>query len=219
MAVADLENCAGTVASGLCGKGGTLYPPSSGLVPLVPPSQRCGLCQYFKQTTLTTRLYKVRTNLYPPLTKTFRRACAGRGVLEGVPPVGCIVGQKLCPMRPHCPQNTPGTRNRPSLQLCFSGMPSIPVSIPKCPQNRRKGDSTKQADDTNGISQRFLSLDLLFNYVRKILFWLSYRGGGERLPHRPLPLYVDPLLMCVVYVHHEAEKKQPIFFCVHLFST
>ena len=33
---------------------------------LVPPSQRCGLCQNFKQTTLTTRLYKVRTNLYPP---------------------------------------------------------------------------------------------------------------------------------------------------------
>ena len=37
------------------GDGGTLY----------PPSQRCGLCQNFKQTTLTTRLYKVRTNLYP----------------------------------------------------------------------------------------------------------------------------------------------------------
>ena len=52
-----------TVASELWGQGGTLYPPSSGLV---PPSQRCGLCQKFKQTTLTTRLYKVRTNLYPP---------------------------------------------------------------------------------------------------------------------------------------------------------
>jgi len=37
-------------------------PPSSG----PPPSQRCGLCQNFKQTTLTTRSYKVRTNLYPP---------------------------------------------------------------------------------------------------------------------------------------------------------
>ena len=50
-------------------------PPSSGLVPPVPPpSQRCDLCQNFKQTTLTTRLYKVRTNLYPTLTKTFRRA-------------------------------------------------------------------------------------------------------------------------------------------------
>jgi len=46
-----------------------LYPPSSRLVPLVPPSQRCGLCQTFKQTTLTTRLYKVRTNLYPHLRK------------------------------------------------------------------------------------------------------------------------------------------------------
>jgi len=39
---------------------------TSGLVPPAPPSQRCGLCQNFKQTTLTTRLYKVRTNLYPP---------------------------------------------------------------------------------------------------------------------------------------------------------
>jgi len=54
-----------TVASELWEQGGTLYPPSSGLV---PPSQRCGLCQKFKQTTLTTRLYKVRTNLYPPPT-------------------------------------------------------------------------------------------------------------------------------------------------------
>jgi len=34
--------------------------------PCTPPSQRCGLCQNFKQTTLTTRSYKVRTNLYPP---------------------------------------------------------------------------------------------------------------------------------------------------------
>ena len=41
-------------------------PPSLGLVPPVPPSQRCGLCQNFKQTTLTTRLYKVRTYLYLP---------------------------------------------------------------------------------------------------------------------------------------------------------
>jgi len=50
-------------------RGGTLYPPSSGLVPLYPSSLRCGLCQDFKQTTLTTRLYKVRTNLYPHLRK------------------------------------------------------------------------------------------------------------------------------------------------------
>jgi len=44
------------------------------LYPL-PPSQRCGLhvvllymlvCQNFKRTTLTTRLYEVHTNLYPP---------------------------------------------------------------------------------------------------------------------------------------------------------
>ena len=45
--------------------GGTLYPKFRIVLP-VPPSQRCGLCQDFKQTTLTTRLYKVRTNLYPP---------------------------------------------------------------------------------------------------------------------------------------------------------
>ena len=50
-----------------------------------PPSQRCGLCQNFKQTTLTTRLHKVRTNssLYS-LTKTFRRAWqAGLGLALG----------------------------------------------------------------------------------------------------------------------------------------
>jgi len=49
-----------------------LYPQDQDLYPLYPPSERCGLCQNFKQTTLTTRLYKVRTNLYPHL----RRACA-----------------------------------------------------------------------------------------------------------------------------------------------
>jgi len=63
-----------TVASELWGQGGTLYPQVQDLYPLYSPSQRCGLCQNFKQTTLTTRLYKVRTNLYPSLTKTFRRA-------------------------------------------------------------------------------------------------------------------------------------------------
>ena len=57
-----------TVASELWGQGGTL-PPSSGLVRSpVPPSQRYGLCQNFKQTTLTTRLYKFRTDLNPPPT-------------------------------------------------------------------------------------------------------------------------------------------------------
>jgi len=44
--------------------------------PLYLPSQRCGLCQNFKQTTLTTRSCKVRTNFYPPLMKTFQRAYA-----------------------------------------------------------------------------------------------------------------------------------------------
>ena len=40
------------------GRGVTLYPQ---VQDLYLPSQRCGLCQNFKQTTLTTRLYKVRT--------------------------------------------------------------------------------------------------------------------------------------------------------------
>ena len=61
------STCTQSVASELWGQGGYIVPPSSGLVPPVPPSQRCSLCQNFKQTTLTTRLYKVRTNLYPPL--------------------------------------------------------------------------------------------------------------------------------------------------------
>jgi len=54
----------GSSGVGNMGTGGYIVPPSSGLVPLVPPSQRCGSYQNFKQTTLTTRLYKVRTNLY-----------------------------------------------------------------------------------------------------------------------------------------------------------
>ena len=49
--------------------GGTLYPQVQDLYPMYPPSQRCGLCQNFKQMILTTRLYKVRTNLYPHLRK------------------------------------------------------------------------------------------------------------------------------------------------------
>jgi len=49
------------------GDRGCVVPPPQvqDLNHLCPSSQRCGLCQNFKQTTLTTRLYKVRTNLYP----------------------------------------------------------------------------------------------------------------------------------------------------------
>ena len=59
---------------GTMGTGGYIVPyapkfRTCTVVPPVPPSQRCGLCQTFKQTTLTTRLYKVRTNLYPHLRK------------------------------------------------------------------------------------------------------------------------------------------------------
>jgi len=51
------------------GDRGYIVSPSSGFVPPVLPSQRCGLCQNFMQMTLTTRLYKVRTHLYPHLRK------------------------------------------------------------------------------------------------------------------------------------------------------
>ena len=57
------------MASELWGQGVHCTPQVQDLYPLYPPSQRCGLCQNFKQTTLTTRLYKVRTNLYPHLRK------------------------------------------------------------------------------------------------------------------------------------------------------
>jgi len=63
------------------GTGGYIVPPKFRTCTPVPPSQRCGFRQNLKQTTLTTRLYKVRTNLYPLLTKTFRRDCS----------VGCII--------------------------------------------------------------------------------------------------------------------------------
>ena len=46
-----------------------------GLVPPVPPSQKCGLCQNFKQTTLSTRLHEVRTNLYSPTYENIPSAC------------------------------------------------------------------------------------------------------------------------------------------------
>jgi len=55
---------------GTMGTAGYIVPPK---FRTCTPNQRCGLCQNFQQTTLTTRLYKVFTNLYPPLTKTFRR--------------------------------------------------------------------------------------------------------------------------------------------------
>jgi len=56
------------MASELWGQGGGHCTPQvQDFTPLYLPSQRCGLCHNFKQTTLTTRLYKVRTNLYTPL--------------------------------------------------------------------------------------------------------------------------------------------------------
>jgi len=63
-----IEMLFGISGVGTMGTGGTLYPQVQDLYPCTP-SERCGLCQNFKQTTLTTRLYKVRTNLYPQLRK------------------------------------------------------------------------------------------------------------------------------------------------------
>jgi len=57
------------VASEQWGQGVHCTTQVQDLYPLYLPSQRCGLCQNFKQTTVTTRLYKVRTNLYPHLRK------------------------------------------------------------------------------------------------------------------------------------------------------
>ena len=62
----------GTVETG----GGTLYPQVHDLYPLYPPSQRCGLCQNFKQTTLTKYCIRFVQICTPQLTKTFRRAWA-----------------------------------------------------------------------------------------------------------------------------------------------
>jgi len=58
------------------GDGGTLYPPSSGLVPLYPQVRDAA---YVK---ILSMRYEVRTNLYSPLMKKFRRAC-GRHTLVG----------------------------------------------------------------------------------------------------------------------------------------
>jgi len=64
------------------GDRGYIVPPPQvqDLYPVYHPSQRCGLCQNFKQTTLTTSLYKVRKNLYPPLRKSSDAPVGGGGV-------------------------------------------------------------------------------------------------------------------------------------------
>jgi len=60
---------------GTTGTGGYIVPPKFRTCTPCTPKSKMRLMSNFKQTTLTTRLYKVRTNLYlPPLTKTFRRA-------------------------------------------------------------------------------------------------------------------------------------------------
>jgi len=61
----DPSSGVGTMGTG----GGYIVPPSSGLVPPVPPPQvkdAAYVKKHFKQTTLTTRLYKFRTDLYAP---------------------------------------------------------------------------------------------------------------------------------------------------------
>ena len=82
---------------GTMGTGGYIVPPPvQDLYPRYHASQTCGLCQNFKRTTLTTRLYKVRTNLYPPLTKTSRHACLWEQ--SPVPRCGPSWIKKLCYM-------------------------------------------------------------------------------------------------------------------------
>ena len=68
-AAAAASRASRTVASELWGQGVHCTPKFRTRTPCTRPSQRRGLCQNFKQTTLTIRLYKVRTNLYPHLRK------------------------------------------------------------------------------------------------------------------------------------------------------
>ena len=63
-----------TVASELWGQGGTLDPQVQDFYPLYLQVKDVAYVKILSKRLLTTRLYKVRTNLYPPLTKTFRRA-------------------------------------------------------------------------------------------------------------------------------------------------
>jgi len=58
------------------GTGGYIVPPKfRTCIPCTSKVKDAAYVKIFEQTTLTTRLYKVHTNLYPPLTKTFRRTC------------------------------------------------------------------------------------------------------------------------------------------------
>jgi len=63
-----------TVTSELWGQGGTLDPQVQDFYPLYLQVKDVAYVKILSKRLLTTRLYKVRTNLYPPLTKTFRRA-------------------------------------------------------------------------------------------------------------------------------------------------
>jgi len=63
--------------------GGTLYPPKFRTCTPCTPQVKDAAYVKILRMTLTTRLHEVRTNLYPPLTKTFRRACRQRTLSKG----------------------------------------------------------------------------------------------------------------------------------------
>ena len=61
---------------GTMGTGGYIVSPKfRTCTPCTPQVKDAAYVISLCKTTLTTRLCKVCTNLYPPLTKTFRRAC------------------------------------------------------------------------------------------------------------------------------------------------
>jgi len=69
---------------GTVGTGGTLYPQVQDLYPLYPQVKDAAYVNILSKRLLTTRLYKVRTNLYPPLTRS-TQPCIPPGSLNRVP--------------------------------------------------------------------------------------------------------------------------------------
>jgi len=80
------------------------------------------------------------------------------------------------------------TRNHPSLQGCFSGMPLIPIPVPiwgvKISQNLRNGYLTRNRRPTRMELERVLCRWIYFHLRSKIFFW-STCGGRS-----PPPLWI-----------------------------
>jgi len=64
----------------------------------------------------------------------------------------------------------------------------------KCHHNLRNGYSTQKADDTNGIGESFLSLDL-FSLTFKNMFLAHLVGGGAIAPIAPMDLLLNKNLL------------------------